>query len=227
MRYFTIGVKIIFVCCDLKKKWHGQILSVFFAYFCVNQLFVYIYVLFLKVEDDAFEGLLNLEYLDISDNKVLSLPASALGRLPQLKRLKADYNRIGALSEEILKSVKGLEELSLAYNIIREIPKGTFGDLTNLKILNLFGNQIAMVDQTTFAGAEKNLEYLDLGFNTIKNIETDLYLPALKYLNLAKNNLSDIEGTYIIIKKIIYAWKAKNLCGLSCSKNMSNFEVFL
>ena len=92
-------------------------------------MFVYI---FLKVEDDAFEGLLNLEYLDISDNKVLSLPAAALGRLPQLKRLKADYNRIGALSEEILKSVKGLEELSLAYNIIREIPKGTFGDLTQL-----------------------------------------------------------------------------------------------
>ena len=74
--------------------------------------------------------------------------------------------------------------------------KGTFGDLTQLKILNLFGNQIAMVDQTTFAGAEKNLEYLDLGFNIIKNIETDLYLPALKYLNLAKNNLSDIEGMY-------------------------------
>ena len=68
----------------------------------------------------------NLEYLDISDNKVLSLPAAALGRLPALKRLKADYNRIGALSYEILRSVTGLEELSLAYNIIREIPKGTF-----------------------------------------------------------------------------------------------------
>ena len=173
---------------------YADFYQVFFAYFCVNCLFTYLH--FLKVEDDAFEGLLNLEYLDISDNKVLSLPAAALGRLPQLKRLKADYNRIGALSEEILKSVKGLEELSLAYNIIREIPKGTFGDLTQLKILNLFGNQIAMVDQTTFAGAEKNLEYLDLGFNIIKNIETDLYLPALKYLNLEKNNLSDIEGMY-------------------------------
>ena len=78
------------------------------------------------MEDDAFEGLKNLEYLDISDNKVLSLPAAALGRLPSLKRLKADYNRIGALSYEILRSVTGLEELSLAYNIIREIPKGTF-----------------------------------------------------------------------------------------------------
>ena len=37
--------------------------------------------LFFQVEDDAFEGLQSLEYLDISDNKVLSLPAAALGRL--------------------------------------------------------------------------------------------------------------------------------------------------
>ena len=134
-----------------------QIFIRFFLLTFVSTVCLHIYH-FLKVEDDAFEGLLNLEYLDISDNKVLSLPAAALGRLPQLKRLKADYNRIGALSEEILKSVKGLEELSLAYNIIREIPKGTFGDLTQLKILNLFGNQIAIIDQTTFAGAEKNLQ---------------------------------------------------------------------
>ena len=52
-----------------------------------------IFYISIKVEDDAFEGLQSLEYLDISDNKVLSLPAAALGRLPQLKRLKADYNR--------------------------------------------------------------------------------------------------------------------------------------
>ena len=119
-----------------------------------------------------------------------------------MKRLKADYNRIGALSYDILRSVKGLEELSLAYNIIREIPKGTFKDLNNLKILNMYGNQIAIVDQDTFAGAESNLEYLDLGFNIIKSIATDLSLPNLKYLNLAKNNLSNIEGAFNLLSSL-------------------------
>ena len=41
-----------------------------------------------QIEDDAFEGLRNLEYLDISDNKILALPAAALARLQILKRLK-------------------------------------------------------------------------------------------------------------------------------------------
>ena len=57
----------------------------------------------LQVEDEAFEGLRSLDYLDLSDNKVLSLPAVALSRVPNLKRLKIDYNRIGALSYEILR----------------------------------------------------------------------------------------------------------------------------
>lgn len=140
--------------------------------------------------------------MDISDNKVLSLPAAALARLPKLKRLKADYNRIGALSYEILRSVQGLEELSLAYNIIREIPKNTFQDLNNLKILNLYGNQIASLDEDTFAGTEANLEYLDLGYNIIEQISPDLSLPSLKYLNLAKNKLVNIEGAFNLLSSL-------------------------
>ena len=50
-----------------------------------------------QIEDDSFEGLVALEYLDVSDNKLRALPAAAIGRLPALKRFKADYNRIGSL----------------------------------------------------------------------------------------------------------------------------------
>ena len=156
----------------------------------------------MQVEDDAFEGLEALEYLDISDNVVLSLPAAALARLPRLKRLKADYNRIGALSYDILRSVQGLEELSLAYNIIREIPKNTFQDLSNLKILNLYGNQIAVIDQDTFAGTEDNLEYVDLGYNIIEEISPDISLPALKFLNLAKNKLKNVDGAFNLLSTL-------------------------
>ena len=153
------------------------------------------------MEDDAFEGLRSLEYLDLSDNKVLSLPAVALSRLPNLKRLKIDYNRIGALSYEILRSVKGLEELSLAYNIIREIPRGTFKDLKDLKILNLYGNQIAQVNMETFLGVEKSLEYMDLGFNIIDDISKILY-PKLRFLNLEKNKIQNISNVFNLLTSL-------------------------
>ena len=155
----------------------------------------------MKVEDDAFEGLRSLEYLDLSDNKVLSLPAVALSRLPNLKRLKIDYNRIGALSYEILRSVKGLEELSLAYNIIREIPRGTFKDLKNLKILNLYGNQIAEVSRETFEGVEASLEYMDLGYNIIDDISKISY-PKLRFLNLEKNLLRNISNVFNLLTSL-------------------------
>ena len=154
-----------------------------------------------QVEDDAFEGLRSLEYLDLSDNKVLSLPAVALSRLPNLKRLKIDYNRIGALDYDILRSLKGLEELSLAHNIIREIPEGTFKDLRDLKILNLYGNKIAELSMETFLGLEDSLEYMDLGYNIISQVSRISY-PKLRFLNLEKNLISNITGVFNLLTSL-------------------------
>ena len=125
----------------------------------------------------------------------------ALSRLPNLKRLKIDYNRIGALSYEILRSVKGLEELSLAYNIIREIPQGTFKDLKDLKILNLYGNQIAEVNMETFLGVENSLEYMDLGYNIIDDISKISY-PKLRFLNLEKNLIRNISNVFNLLTSL-------------------------
>ena len=115
--------------------------------------------------------------------------------------MKIDYNRIGALSYDILKSVQGLEELSLAYNIIREIPVGTFKELKNLKILNLFGNKIAEVSTETFMGIETSLEYMDLGFNIISEINQISY-PSLRFLNLEKNMIGNVTGVFNLLQNL-------------------------
>ena len=139
--------------------------------------------------------------MDLSDNKVLSLPAVALSRLPNLKRLKIDYNRIGALDYDILRSLKGLEELSLAHNIIREIPEGTFKDLRDLKILNLYGNKIAELSMETFLGLEDSLEYMDLGYNIIDRVSRIQY-PKLRFLNLEKNLIKNISNVFNLLTSL-------------------------
>ena len=161
----------------------------------------FVHCLLLQVEDDAFEGLRNLNYLDLSDNKILSLPSVALSRLPTLRSLQINYNRIGVLSLDILKAVKGLEQLSLNYNIIREIPAGTFKDLKNLQILSLYGNQIAEINEDTFMGIDETIEMLDLGLNIISDIKPISY-PNLRNLNLEKNMIRNVTGVLNSVKNL-------------------------
>lgn len=81
----------------------------------------------MQVEDDAFEGLSDLESLSLEDNNVLLIPATALGKLPRLNRLRLDYNRIAALSASIVNGLADtLTELGLSRNVIREIPPDVF-----------------------------------------------------------------------------------------------------
>lgn len=81
----------------------------------------------LKVEDDAFEGLDSLETLSLQDNNILLVPASALGRLPKLTTLRLDFNRVAALSIDILRAVADrINHLGLARNVVRELPTDAF-----------------------------------------------------------------------------------------------------
>lgn len=82
---------------------------------------------FLQVEDDAFEGLDSLETLSLQDNNILLVPASALGRLPRLSVLRLDFNRVAALSVDILRAVADrVTHLGLSRNVVRELPSDAF-----------------------------------------------------------------------------------------------------
>lgn len=139
----------------------------------------------------------NLESLSLEDNNVLLIPASALGRLPKLTYLNLSYNRISALSREILRSIAGkLVSFSLARNVIREIPAGCFQDLKHLKKLELNGNLITKIDGETFVGLEENLEYLSLAQNKLNSLSgPPLALSKLTTLDLSENQIHDLPWT--------------------------------
>lgn len=77
------------------------------------------------VEDDAFEGLDAVETLRLRDN-ILGVPASALDRLPLLRTLSLDYNRL-----DLLRAVsERAGVLGLVRNVIRELSPSAFRDFT-------------------------------------------------------------------------------------------------
>lgn len=141
-----------------------------------------------------------MEILSLEDNNILLIPSSALGRLPKLSILNLSYNRISAISAEILRALASrLVSLNLARNVIRELQDGVFQDLTNLKILDLSGNLLTQVDGDTFMGLEEVLESLNLAENKITSLTgSPLQLTVLKVLDLSGNLLQDLPKTAIV-----------------------------
>ncbi|XP_041368487.1 slit homolog 2 protein-like isoform X2 [Gigantopelta aegis] len=88
-------------------------------------------------------GLLTkLERLDLSHNKLETLPRSIFSNLTGLSTLILSYNNLQCMAENSLASLKNLRILSLHGNNISSIPYGAFKDLTAITHIALGGNPL-------------------------------------------------------------------------------------
>lgn len=111
----------------------------------------------------------NLEYLDLSMNKIKSLP-KWLGDIDSLKHLGIWHSPLKNIDNIIYYTQ--LEDLSLSFNRIENIPEGV-GDLVKLRELHLNGNYIT--DAPLSICNLKNLQYLG-----IYDRERDCMIPLEK-----------------------------------------------
>lgn len=158
-----------------------------------------------QIEESSFEGLVNLKWLSLQDNNILLVPGLAVSRLPSLTHLHVEFNRIAALSSELLRSAApSLVSLGLTRNLVREIPARLFQNFENLVNIELSGNMLSAVSQHTFAGLETTLLNLDLSNNRLTSV-TSLQLRSLMSLNLADNHLKRLTpDTFEHLVKLRY-----------------------
>ena len=97
---------------------------------------------------DLFDGLSNLEELNIGDNKLTSLHEDLFDGLSSLKTLSIRANEITSLPEGIFDDLDSLEYLYLHQNKIAALPDGIFEGLANLYRINMDGNTGAPFDVT-------------------------------------------------------------------------------
>ncbi|XP_055631978.1 chaoptin [Toxorhynchites rutilus septentrionalis] len=145
------------------------------------------------IEDDAFEGLDNLQTLILRDNNILLIPGSALGRLPRLSNLYLDFNRVAALSSNILKSIQpeNIRYLSLSRNVIREFPANSFTSFKKLIYLDISGNSLGVISEDTFAGLDSTLLEIKMSYNKISTFRK-IDLPKLRRLDISSNSIDDL-----------------------------------
>ncbi|XP_063796777.1 extracellular matrix protein 2 isoform X2 [Pseudophryne corroboree] len=147
-----------------------------------------------SIPKEAFNGMPNLERIDLSKNKLMStgIDSLAFKSLKNLKRLYLDGNILDQIPSELPST---LEELKLNENKLGSLNEDSLTDLKNLVTLEMEGNQLseANVSPQAFKPLQ-HLSYLRLGRNKFRTIPQGL--PAsIEELYIENNEIEEISET--------------------------------
>ncbi|MGY6648448.1 leucine-rich repeat domain-containing protein [Wenyingzhuangia sp. IMCC45574] len=139
-------------------------------------------------------SLLNLSYLNLSNNNIKSLPKS-LSQLTSIEDLNLSYNRIH--SGENFTVLSGLEKLQLLWldaNELKVLPR-QIGELSNLKRLFLDHNYLTEFPEEM--QKMRSLRVLHLGNNRVTEYPKVFYkMRTLILLHINNNRISNLSKEY-------------------------------
>ncbi|NXO10646.1 ECM2 protein, partial [Oriolus oriolus] len=144
------------------------------------------------ISDEAFNGIPNLEWIDLSKNNITSpgIGPRAFKILKKLKRLYLDGNMLVHIPSHLPAT---LEEIKINDNQLHAIEEDGLKDLKNLVTLELEGNKLSEANVSPLAFYPlKSLSYLRLGRNKFRIIPQGL--PAtLEELYLEHNQIEEVS----------------------------------
>ncbi|KAL7050479.1 hypothetical protein ACKWTF_004095 [Chironomus riparius] len=190
------------------------------------------------VADRWLETLESLKYVNLSNNKMPHIGDWTFGGGEKTKLVELDlsYNAIGPLYQNSFAHLPLLTYLDISHNKITEIHQKNFVKQTLLQSLYLDSNKIDKIQPNAF---ENNLQLrnLDLSVNKIKTFTTALFGTKfggnrLRKLNLAQNELADIDANlFAILKNLVTlnlsSNKLKELSPDSLKSNTKLQELYL
>ncbi|MCY4374752.1 MAG: fibronectin type III domain-containing protein, partial [Spirochaetaceae bacterium] len=135
-----------------------------------------------------FDGLTNLTFLDLRNNRLTALPVGVFDELTAMTALGLARNELTALPDGVFDKLTALNWLALARNELTALPAGVFDQLKSLTQLNLHNNAVAELAADTFAELS-SLTTLRLQGNRISSLPDGLFagLHALSDLSLESN----------------------------------------
>ncbi|KAG8524039.1 Extracellular matrix protein 2 [Galemys pyrenaicus] len=144
-----------------------------------------------SIPDEAFNGLPNLERLDLSRNNISSsgIGPKAFKLLKKLTRLNMDGNNLVEIPSGLPST---LEELKINENNLQALDEESLSDLNQLVTLELEGNNLSEINVNPLAFKPlKSLSYLRLGRNKFRIIPQGLP-DSIEELYLENNQIEEI-----------------------------------
>ena len=165
------------------------------------------------IDDDDFNGMSSLSFLDLSNNNIsqisnnafidcvslyqLQLAHNPVIQLPtfhnlsNLAELSVSHCLIEALPDDLCETCRELGVLSAEYNDIKSVPN--LSKCNKLREVLLQKNDLTTIDASTFQGLLQ-LRTIDLSYNKISSLTIDTFqgLTNLKYLYLDHNAIRDL-----------------------------------
>ncbi|ROT65987.1 putative toll [Penaeus vannamei] len=159
-------------------------------------------VVTLKIANDAFMDQKKLEYLDLGNNNIWTLPPALLCELENLRLLNLSRNKLQdvtvlSFSQAEHICAPGLRSLDISFNHLVSVPAFAFAALKSLQVLNVSLNGISKLEDKALFGLSLLLE-LELSDNQLTNTwvnsETFTDLLRLASLDMSNNKITRLDA---------------------------------
>lgn len=129
-----------------------------------------------SLSPNLFKSLSSLQYLDLSNNRIKSIPETSFHFMKNIKALEIRDNQIDQIAKGTFQGDihSRLQIISFAFNAIKYISQHTFVDLSSLKQLNLDDNKIEKIERRGFMNLDQ-LKTLSLRGNRISSISDESF----------------------------------------------------
>ncbi|KAK7871034.1 hypothetical protein R5R35_014097 [Gryllus longicercus] len=146
-----------------------------------------------NIPPGVFGVSLYLRYVDLSQNKLTTLPSRAFDG-GFIETILLDKNKISSLPNDTFSKrySYSIKKISLAQNKLKTIPEGLFSELDSLEHLNVNQNYFRYLPNGIFDGL--NLTEIGLRLNLLDNLPPRLFsgLKNLKRIDLGGNQLASV-----------------------------------
>jgi len=146
----------------------------------------------------VFAAFTNLEFLDLSENRLTKVPKDLYKYIPSLTELSLSENDLWKLTKDDFAGYDNVETLDLYKNNIEDLEPNTFQSCSSLTKLFAESNNIKMLRNGTLNGLTK-VEELSFQGNDLEEVEAGVFdaTPNVGRLWLNKNNLISLpEGLF-------------------------------